>query len=179
MYTIIISMFRTWLAPCPPLLAATKDPPGCNCRVYPPPTAPHAPEQYTSLVFTRYSFTSRLLFTNQPSFHSPRPSALLTLVQYYCTIIGLYTTPLPTSRLYAIHHTILVITISCKGQITVGQRRSRLLPKPTGAWQHLYPQPTAPRAPEQYNSGPAAVTSSSQANWCMTAPTWQHLQSVQ
>ena len=46
----------------------------------------------------------------------PRPRALPTLVQYYCTIIGQYTTPLPTSRVYAIHHTILVISISCKGE---------------------------------------------------------------
>ena len=47
-------------------------------------------------------------------FHPSRPPALFTLVQYDCTIIGEYTTPLPTSRLYAIHHTIFVITISCK-----------------------------------------------------------------
>ena len=47
----------------------------------------------------------------------PRPSALPSLVQYYCTIIRQYTTPLPTSRLYAEHHTILVITILCKGQL--------------------------------------------------------------
>jgi len=46
----------------------------------------------------------------------PPLSALPTLVQYYCTIIGQYTTSLLTSRLFAIHHTILVITISCKGQ---------------------------------------------------------------
>jgi len=71
------------------------------------------------LAFTRYSFTYRLLRTNQPSFHSRRLPALPTLVQYYYTIIGQYnTTPLPTSRLYAIHHTILVITILCKGQGT-------------------------------------------------------------
>jgi len=47
----------------------------------------------------------------------PRLPALPTLVQYDCTIIGQYKTPLPTSRLYAVHHTILVITISCKGQV--------------------------------------------------------------
>ena len=34
-----------------------------------------------NLAYTRYSFTSRLLCTNQPSFHSPRPPALPTLVQ--------------------------------------------------------------------------------------------------
>jgi len=72
--------------------------------------------RYRDLPFTRYSFTSRLLRTNQPSLHSSRPPALPTLVQYYSTIIRQYTTPLPTSRLYAIHHTILVIPISCKGQ---------------------------------------------------------------
>ena len=62
------------------------------------------------------SFTSRLLCTNQASVRSSRPPALPTLVQYYCTIIGQDTTPLPTSRLYAIHHTILVMAISCNGQ---------------------------------------------------------------
>jgi len=45
------------------------------------------------LAFTRYSFTSRFLCTNQPFFHSPRQPALPTLVQYYCTTIGQYTTP--------------------------------------------------------------------------------------
>jgi len=68
------------------------------------------------IAFTRYSFTSRLLFTNHPSFHPPRQTSLPTLVQYHCTIIGQYTTPFPNLRLYTIHHTILVITISCKGQ---------------------------------------------------------------
>jgi len=57
------------------------------------------------LAFTRYSFTSKLSCTNHPSFHSPRPPALPTLMQYYCTHIGRYMTPLPTSRSYAIHHT--------------------------------------------------------------------------
>jgi len=47
----------------------------------------------------------------------PRPPALPTLVQYYCTMIGQYTTPLPTSRVYAIHLTILAITVSCQDQI--------------------------------------------------------------
>jgi len=68
-----------------------------------------------NLAYTRYSLTSRLVCTHQLSFPSPRPPALPTLVQYYCTIRGQYTIPLPTSCLYAIHHTILVITISCKG----------------------------------------------------------------
>ena len=68
------------------------------------------------LAFTRYSFAYKLLCTNQPSYHFPRPPALPTLVQYYCTTIGQYTTPLPTCRLYTIHHTRLVITISYEGQ---------------------------------------------------------------
>jgi len=50
----------------------------------------------------------------------PRPPALPTLVQHYCTMIGQYTTPLPIFRLYVIHHTILVRTISCKGQVGKG-----------------------------------------------------------
>jgi len=45
------------------------------------------------------------------------PTCIVTLVQYYCTIIRQCTTRLPISRLYAKHHTILVITISCKGQL--------------------------------------------------------------
>jgi len=74
------------------------------------------------LAFTRYYFTSRLLCTNQLSFHSPRPPTFPTLVQYYCTTIGQYTTPPPPppppiSRLYAMHRTTLVITISCEGQV--------------------------------------------------------------
>jgi len=40
---------------------------------------------------------------------SPHPPALLTLLQCYCASIGQYTTPLPTSRVYATHHTILRI----------------------------------------------------------------------
>jgi len=57
----------------------------------------------------------------------PRRPALPTLVQYYCTIIGQCTTPLPTSRLYAIHHTILVIPISCEGQLTTRATPSAVL----------------------------------------------------
>jgi len=66
------------------------------------------------LSFARYYCTSRLLCTNQLFFYSPLPPGLRTLVQYYCAAIGQYTDP---SRLYAIHHTILVITIACKGQL--------------------------------------------------------------
>jgi len=99
-----------------------------------------------ALAFTRYSFTSSLLCTNQPSFHSPRLPALPTLVQYSCTIIWQCTTPLPTSRVYAIHHRILVIPISCKGQVrqaslltvaldpmslNVSHRNTNNLPHPT------------------------------------------------
>jgi len=69
-----------------------------------------------TLAFTRYSFSSRLVCMNQPSFHPSRPPAMPTLWQYLYTIIEQYTTPLPTSRVYAIHHTILVMTISCKCQ---------------------------------------------------------------
>ena len=37
----------------------------------------------------------------------------------YCTMSGQYTTPPSNSRVYAMHHTILVVTISCKGQLGV------------------------------------------------------------
>ena len=51
--------------------------------------------------------------------HSP-PSP--TCITHYCTIIGQYTTPLPTSYVYAIHHTILGIPIVCKGQASESTR---------------------------------------------------------
>ena len=35
------------------------------------------------LAFTRYSFTSRLSCTNEPSFHSPSPPSLPTLLQIH------------------------------------------------------------------------------------------------
>ena len=91
-------------------------PPTCNayssairlhghCVIY----APHRPPlcmpytihcwwwQYcvkAQLAFTRYSFTCRRVCTNQSSFHSSGPPAIPTLLQYYFTIIGQYTTPL-------------------------------------------------------------------------------------
>jgi len=74
----------------------------------------------------------RLLCTNQPTFHSPRPPTLPTMVQYYCTTIGQYTSPLPTSRLYAIHHTLLVITISCKGQVYICATTRLSMPRGLG-----------------------------------------------
>jgi len=68
------------------------------------------------MAFTRYSFTHRLLCMNQTSLYSSRPPALATPLRYYCTTIGQYTSPPPTPLLHAIHYTVLVITISCKGQ---------------------------------------------------------------
>ena len=47
---------------------------------------------------------------------TPRPPAFPTLVQYHCTTIAQYATPLPPPRVYATHYTILVRTISYKGQ---------------------------------------------------------------
>ena len=47
-----------------------------------------------SLAFTRYCFTYTRLCTSQSSFHSSGAPALPTLLQYYCTAIGQYTTPL-------------------------------------------------------------------------------------
>ena len=43
------------------------------------------------------------------------PPAKPTLWQYYCTTIAQYTLLPPTLSFYAIHHTIFVIAISCKG----------------------------------------------------------------
>ena len=48
---------------------------------------------------------------------SPPPICMAHPSVYYCTIITQYTIPFPISRLYAIHHTKLIITISCKGAL--------------------------------------------------------------
>jgi len=76
-----------------------------------------------ALAFTRYCFTSKVYCGRQSSFYPPRsPPPKPTLLQYYCTPNAQYTTPSPTPCLYGIHHTILVMAISCKGQAL---RRSR------------------------------------------------------
>ena len=73
-----------------------------------------------SLAFTRYSFTSsRLSFVHASIVLSfCRPACIAhTLLQYHCTTVGGQYKP--TSLVYAIHHMMLVITISCKGQSVV------------------------------------------------------------
>jgi len=72
---------------------------------------------HSHLAFTRYCSTSSRVCTNQSPFHSSGPPALRILLQYYCTAIGQHTTPHPTPFVYTIHHTILAMAISCKGQI--------------------------------------------------------------
>jgi len=66
------------------------------------------------LAVTRYSFTSRLLCTNQWFIYYPPPlphtciaHTVAILLRYYCAIFD----PIPTSRLYAKCHTILCIAI--------------------------------------------------------------------
>jgi len=74
------------------------------------------PPQGYNLAFTRCSFTSSRLFTNQSSGHSSRPSALPTLLQYYCTTIGQYTTPpRPPCVYYRPYH--IGNNNICKGQV--------------------------------------------------------------
>ena len=58
------------------------------------------------LAFTRYSFTIRLLCTNQSSMHCLPPLALPMIVHLYCTSIAQYTTPHDPPLAYAIHYTI-------------------------------------------------------------------------
>ena len=100
----------------------------------PPPSAKHALLEYECTIIGQYRvnpFTRDCLLggccarINHP-YHHPRPPAFPTLVQYECTIIGQYTTPQPTARLHAMHHTILVITISCKAQAV---RRPAVAPR--------------------------------------------------
>ena len=54
----------------------------------------------------------------------PPPAAKPTLLQHYCTTIAQHTRRPPTPPFHAIHHTILVMAISCKGQV-LGRRASR------------------------------------------------------
>ena len=54
----------------------------------------------------------------QSYFYVPPPLALFTPLQYLCTTIAQCTTLIPTPLLYAIHHIISVLAISCKGQPT-------------------------------------------------------------
>jgi len=68
------------------------------------------------LTFTRYFVTSKLYCGSPSSFCCPPPSAKPTLLQYYCTPIAQYTPPPPILPFFAIHHMLLVVAVSCKGQ---------------------------------------------------------------
>ena len=66
------------------------------------------------MAFTRDSSTSRLLCTNQSSLHCPPPACIahtIAILLHDCC--AMYDPP-PTLLLYAIHHTILVMAVSCK-----------------------------------------------------------------
>ena len=69
------------------------------------------------LAFTRYSFASRRLCTNQPPLDSPRPPALPTLCQYFCTTTAQYTTPLRPHLCmpYTIQHSWWQYHVKAKG----------------------------------------------------------------
>jgi len=85
----------------------------------------------TNLAFTRNPSTSSHLCTNQSSFHSSRPPALPTMLQYDCTTIGLGNIRPPPDlpcTVYGIHHTILAITLSCKGQLLIPRVNPSTLP---------------------------------------------------
>jgi len=68
------------------------------------------------LPFTRYYFTSKRLCGSPSSLHPPLhlhcPHTIAILLRDYCAIYDLSPAPL----LGAIHHTILAMAISCKGQ---------------------------------------------------------------
>jgi len=71
----------------------------------------------TALAFTRDSFPSKLLCTNQSSCSCPPPLALPTLLQYYCTTLAQYTAPPAPSFVCRTPYTILAISLSCKCQL--------------------------------------------------------------
>ena len=60
-----------------------------------------------SLASTRYCFTSKL-------YCGIYPPCIAILLHAHCAIYA----PPPTLPVYAVHHTILMVAISCKGQVT-------------------------------------------------------------
>jgi len=74
-----------------------------------------------SQVITRYCFTSKLYCGSLSPVYCPPPPSnaypIAKLPYAYCAIYA----PPSTLPLYAIHHTILVMTVSCKGQNLAGQ----------------------------------------------------------
>jgi len=82
------------------------------------------------LALTRHRFTSKLYCGSQSSFYCPPP----TSKGYPIAILlhGHFATraPPPPTPLYAIHHTLLVMAISYKGQLGAHKRRkTRPVPK--------------------------------------------------
>jgi len=75
------------------------------------------------LAYTRYSFTCCCGCKNQSSLHWPRPFALPTLLQYYCTSFAQYKNPPPALPLYGVHYSLSAMTISCKFLRFEQQRR--------------------------------------------------------
>ena len=69
------------------------------------------------MAFTRYCFTLQLLFRNQsvPA-HTCTARTIAILLHVFCARYDASTRPPP---FYAIHYTILVIAISCRGQLTM------------------------------------------------------------
>jgi len=69
------------------------------------------------LACTRYSFTCLCACTDQSSLYYPR---LFRITPHYCNTMrdccAIYDPP-PTLPLYAIHHSILAMATSCKGQV--------------------------------------------------------------
>jgi len=61
-------------------------------------------------------FYFEALCTNQSSFCCPPQPTLPKPFQYHCTCIAQCTPPPPTRVLCSIHHTILVVAISCRVQ---------------------------------------------------------------
>jgi len=78
---------------------------------------------YGDLAFTRYCFTYIVVcaridrpFILPARLHCPR------CCNTFARLLGNIRPPPPTSLMYATHLTILVITISCKGQTVIGPR---------------------------------------------------------
>jgi len=73
-----------------------------------------------ALALTGYCFTSRTYCGSQSALYGLPPTCnaypIAILLQAYCAIYA----PPPTLLVYAIHHTILVMEMSCKGQVQTG-----------------------------------------------------------
>jgi len=104
-----------WLACCPPRwrCAARRAASIASAQR----SSPGGRRERHQLAFTIYSFTSRLLCTNQSSLYRPSHLHLPHGCNTIPVLLAIFDSN-STLRFHAIYHTILCVAISCTGQVT-------------------------------------------------------------